>query len=331
MKRETEVLFRSHHITHYPWKECEDIIPIPFQFFDYSNFEVPFQGVHITVDKLCHITHELSAREISRANYFNFKPTHIVGRAGYSYDRSPVGETFVICEPTDQPPTEETEYQHVSSDENIFPGCYSWWSIDHQFYCSPSSHYYFSDLFTESSRYGNVKFSGYIMQLLQCYQEAYNINPLPRIQFRCGGTLRYKKEICKVVIVCTDAHPLTEDEFPIIWDDILYDKNGRVADIKPFEVIINNGISGNRRSPILYSWDTYAFGFYFPNKKYRLRCPKSENFECSEVEHYDESCIKKQPDPNNDNKLTCPNRFLDDSESDESDEEEYVSHKKQQQ
>ena len=313
---------------------CEDChcILLPFQFHSSSNFKIPLQRVHITVDKLCHITHELPAREICRANYFNFKPTHIVGRAGYNYDGSPIGETYVICEPTDQPPTEETEYQHVSSGENILPGCYSWWSIDHEHYLPPSPYYYYSDLFTESSRYGNVKFSGYIMQLLQCYQKAYNTNPLPRIQFRCGGTLRYKKEISKVVIVCTVAHPLPEDEFPIIWDDILYDKNGRVADIdQPFEVVIRNGISGDRDLPILYSWDTYAFGFYFPNKKYRLRCPKSENFERSEIEHYDESCIKRQPDPNNDNKLTCPNKFLDDSESDESDEEEYISHKKQQQ
>ena len=216
----------------------------------------------------------------------------------------------------------------MSSDENLFPGCYSWWSIDHNHYLSPSSNYYYSDLFTSLSRYGNVKFSGYIIQLLQYYQEAYDVDPLPHVQFRCGGTLRYKKEICKVVIVCTNTYPLPEDEFPIIWDDILYDKNGRVADIEPFKVVIKNGISGDRHMPLFYSWDTYAFGFYFPNKNYRLRCPKSENFERSEVEHYDESCVKTQPDPNNENKLTCPNRFLDDSESD--DEEEYISKKQQQ-
>ena len=65
-KRNTEVLFRNHHITHYPWGECHDWYNIlrPLQIGSSSNFEVPLRGVHITVNKLCHITHELPARKI---------------------------------------------------------------------------------------------------------------------------------------------------------------------------------------------------------------------------------------------------------------------------
>ena len=196
----------------------------------------------------------------------------------------------------------------MSSIKKVFPGNYIWWSID---YCHSESVqlvYKSSETFSSSSRYGNIKFSGKVKEILACYQEAYGINPLPCIQFRCGGTFRYKYEICYVVIVCTDVEPLPEDEFPKMWEDhIKYDKDGRIKSVN-LVVVIRNGIYEVLLPSKKWSWDTYAFGLYFPNKTYSLKCPKSEKFKHSEIEHT--FCIKTQPDPYNGNKFTCPNKLL---------------------
>ena len=301
-----EVLFRRYHVTHLPcgmYAKWDEIPPLGGKF--------PLQRVPITAKSFCHVTHEQPAYEIIQNNngktYFIFKPKSKQGKQGS-------GETYVICNPTDQPPTEETTYRYLTSTERVFPGYYIWWSINNDDYY-PSSYledyYYFSPPFTSSSRYGNVKFSGYIMQLLRCYQEAYaKVNPLPRIQFRCGGTLRYKHEICKVVIMCTDAHPLPEDEFPRMWQghDIRYGRDRKITFVRPLEVTIRNGVSGIIDPYIPYSWDTYAFAFYFPDDTYRLICPTSEKFRYSKIEH-DDLCHSLQPNPDGSGKLVCPNEL----------------------
>ena len=317
-----EILFTGHHVTHLPWG----------MYNDWDNIEclgniteLPFQNVHISAKKLRHITHIEPAKEINRdQNYLEFKPARKVGK--YT-----IGGTYAICEPINQstPPTGETKYQRVTSDEELFPGYYSWWSIDND-PPSPSNppppssnppsssdplpstsdsppsplekYYYFSQVFTQSSRYGNNKFSGNIIDLLQCYRKAYDVYPLPRIQFRCGGTLRYKQEICKVVIVCTNAYPLPEDKFPVMWEGARIERVGEITltittliENLEFEVVIRNGITGAKTDPEYtpYSWDTYAFGFYFPDETYRLKCPESV-IQHSVVGHDVDSCVKKQ-------------------------------------
>ena len=263
------------------------------------------------MNKLCHVTHEQPANEISQENSFKFIPTSKVGKAGYGiFDGSPIGETYVICDPTDQPPTEETKYQRVRPAEEVFPGNYIWWSIDHNLSVPVRDIYTPSETFSSSSRYGNIQFSGKVEEILGCYQEVYGGNPLPHIQFRCGGTLRYKYEICYVVIVCTDAHTLPEDEFLKMWEDhIKYTEDGRIKSVN-LEVVIRNGIYEVRsmQSPSKkYSWDTYAFGLYFPNEEKPLNCPKSEKFKRSKIDHT--FCTKTQPDPDNGKKFTCPNEL----------------------
>ena len=342
-----EVLFKGYHVSHLPWKKYE-----AWDCLIDSGREAPLQNVQIKVERLCHVTHEQPAGKISRRNSFKFIPTPKVGKAGYGiYDGSPVGESFITCEPNDQPPNDDTKYQRVSSTEDVFPGNYIWWSIDHCISGSVPWLYKPSETFSSSSWYGNVKFSGEIKEILGCYQKAYGTNPLPRIQFRCGGTLRYKYEICKVVIICTDAYPLPEDEFPKMWEDhIKYTEDGRIKSVN-LEVVIRNGIYEVVLPSKKYSWDTYAFGLHFPNKTYSLKCPKSEKFKRSKIDHT--FCITTKPDPNNGNKFTCPNKLLplvlqhenessddeeqakdcdnvspqDESESD--DEKKYISRKKQ--
>ena len=313
-------------MTHLPNKGYQEWDELPL--FD-EDREVRLRDVPVQVKRLCHVTHNQQASKIDQGDRFIFKPNKKIGKAGYNYDGSPVGETFVICEPTDQPPTNDTKYRYIDPndpDNRVFPGYYIWWSIDRERYPKPPPGCRYSHFFTSSSCYGNVKFSGYIRQLLQCYQKAYNnINPLPRVQFRCGGTLRYNYEICKVVIVCTEIHyPQPQDEFPLMWEDhdIKY-RDGRITFVKPLDVVIRNIIS--KKNDKFYSWDTYAFAFYFPDDTYKLLCPTSELFERSEVRHY--KCHVSQPDPKNGNKFTCPN-LLHTRDDSESDEEEQSSHKK---
>ena len=297
-------------MTHLPNKEYQEWDELP-RF--YEDTGVRFRDIPVNVNKLCHVTHNQEANKIDQGNYFIFKPKKKIGKAGYNYDGSPIGETFVICEPTDQPPTDDTKYRYIDPndpDDRVFPGYYIWWSIDYD-RCPPlPPEHYYSVLFTSLSRYGNVKFSGYISQLLQCYQEAYNINPLPHIQFRCGGTLRYNNEICKVVIVCTEIHyPQPQEDFPLMWEDhdIRYYEDGRISYIKRLDVVIRNIVS--MKNDKSYSWDTYAFAFYFPDDTYELLCSTTENFECSIVYHNDDLCTKTQPDPNKGGKFTCPNNL----------------------
>ena len=302
-----EVLFRCHHLTHLPWREYEDWDHIPLLG---GISEVPLQQVPIQVRKLCHVTHEQAADKIIHKDhdqdYYIFKPNKKCGKV------QGIGATYTICEPTDQPPSVETTYRYLSSNESVFPGYYIWWSIDHDNYPPSSSEYYFSHFFSPSSRYGNSKFSGNIKELLQCYQEAYikdKVDPLTRIQFRCGGTLRYRREICKVVIVCTDEHPLPEDEFPRMWQGhgFRYNKDGKITFVEPIEVMIRNGVSGVRGPYKPYSWDTYAFAFYFPDDTYMLVCPTSEKFRFSEIEH-DDLCLASRPNPHGSGYI-CPNKL----------------------
>ena len=271
--------------------------------------ELPLQNVRIRAKKLCHITHNQPAGEIDRKDqeYFEFKPAPNMGRAAGQ-------ETYTICQSIDQatPPTGKTKYQRVTSDEELFPGYYSWWSIDYDndhALTDLKDYYCFSDLFTSSSRYGNNKFSGNIAELLQCYQKAFD--KLPRIQFRCGGTLRYKQEIRKVVIVCTDEHPLPKDKFPVMWDGHLVKEADEITltittSIENLEVVIRNGITGAKGDPqdTLYSWDTYTFGFYFPAATYRLQCPRYQSvIRRSEVKY-----IKRQHKKTDGKKFEiCPN------------------------
>ena len=323
-RKKPEILFKGHHVPHLPWMEYTEwdhIQPLPNKTY------VPYQNVKINVTKLCHVTHDEEFYNISKDDKYVFIPRQKFGKAGYNYDGAPIGESYVICDPSDVPPNRQTRYRYVSRDEEVLPGYYIWWSIDHSciFPREPYLNlmqntgrevygYYTNEPFKYpiKSRYGNHKFTSNIKELLKCYQTAYG-SPLPRIEFRCGGTLRYRCEICYVVIVCAvhpdSEHPLSKDEFPI-WKDLEVEYvNGKIVSI---QIKIRNGISGvychgviNKQTKS-FSWDTYVFALYFPDSKYKLELPKS-NTTTSLIEH--NYCIKTKPDPLNNDKFTCPNQL----------------------
>ena len=144
------------------------------------------------------------------------------------------------------------------------------------------------------SQYGNKKISGDITKLLQCYQEARFQRYLPKIEFRCGGTLRYNRQICKVIIVCPEGELR---EYPILYGigyRPTYNAESQIQSCGRLKLTIQNGVmsSGTR-----YSWDTYAFAFYFPSEDYVMKCPKSvpspfciPDFELTKIEHDNHRC-----------------------------------------
>ena len=317
----SEILFKGFHVTHLPWMEYskwDQIPPLP------RNEHVPYQNVEVTVEKLCHITHDEEYKEITKDTKYVFKPRQKFGKVGYrNHFREQVGKSYVRCDvPSALPPNYQTDYRCVREDEEILPGYYIWWSIDHS--CIPTmdltktirSGYYSSEPFQTpiKSHYGNHKITCNIRELLQCYQNAYG-SPLPRIEFRCGGTLRYRNEICYVVIVCAEEN-LSKEEFPVMWEEVLkdgYGSDGKVESVKLPQVIIRNGILGyyvgdnfRDRKTTFYSWDTYAFAFHFPDETFTLE-PKSDEIFHETVQHDGYKCPKRKPNPSKKDKLTCPN------------------------
>ena len=302
MEHETyEVVFRKYHVMHFPWGPNNEVVE---HLKGYPN--VPLQDEVIQVRRLCHVTHEEQARLIISEDheFYTFIPKQKMGR--------PAGEdrqTYAIREPMQEAPNGQTGYQRIlggeevfpggeevlPEDKEVFPGFYVWWSVavdDDQtihwrdMYFNEAGKYYITDGFRKPTQsvYGNKMFIVDFNTMLQCYQEAFVEQPsLPRILLRCGGTLRYKREIMKVIIVCREEdlpeYPVfTTDEFYLEYD--CYD-NRKVTPRGILKLCVKNGVSGSQQPRAqfnefrrYYSWDTYSFAFYFPGGDYRMRYPK---------------------------------------------------------
>lgn len=245
-----EILYRGTFCTHLPWKGDD------FVEDHYSKLK------YIYVIKLCHITHNRNAEDIEQAEDYVFKPKSKNGKFLTTSDGSPLGETYIL---SGQPYCDgEVQYKYISpiSRETVLPGYYIWWSIDlsdvYFYNIQYSKGEYPSRPFArpEASMYGNNKFSCDISELIECYRNAYRVRspddaPID-VQFRCGGTLRYRYEICYVIIVCDGQQAsLPEDTYPVLHRDVAEYRDGRVFCTAKFENIV--GYCRER-----YSWDTYA-------------------------------------------------------------------------
>ena len=168
-------------------------------------------------------------------------------------------------------------------DEGIFPpGKYSWWSVQgptiqnkpyKQERTNRDLHGYGYSLSEQLplegspfSRYGTVAFRVDFQTLLQAYINAYNQNGDVEVIFKTGGTLRYQREICKVIIVCAK----------IDGRDPLSDFPPMAIDLSQPELHITCGITGGYhylnfntlvdRDCFNCSWDNYTFAFHFPTE-----------------------------------------------------------------
>ena len=142
-----------------------------------------------------------------------------------------------------------------------YDGSFSWWSIelnqdhDHLDYKNINGvGCYTSFLFDKNqSMYGHVKFSMKFNDLISNYTRSRG-ESCKKIQYKVGGTLRYQREVCYVIIVCVtdDAQELTV-----------------LCDVDLSELVITHPYNffrgGQLPEPVKTSWDHYVLALYYPN------------------------------------------------------------------
>lgn len=244
----------------------------------------------VVTDTICHVTHDGPAEEIDEGEFYVFKP--------FKKNGKPPGNkrsTYIICDAAEsKAPNEDTKYRKVSEHESLLPGCYTWWSPAEN---QPG----------EMSPFGNRTFTAKLTDLFKCYQESCGLSDLSEVQLRIGGTLRYDRRACKLIIVCSSkCEELNEDEYPLFDDslplqDIADDIKLKLDYEEPYTVRVARKI---RR---LQHFDKYAFVFYFPNDSCELKCPKNI-IKPGNVSHNPLKCISKERFQTACSaKISCPN------------------------
>lgn len=152
------------------------------------------------------------------------------------------------------------------------------------------------------SGYGNNAFIISLSDILDDYQKA-RAHGTDRVCLKVGGTLRYRHEICYVVVVCMEGElddmPIVDENNEVFDHRGLLDTNGVVVDrSKTPQATTTDKTSG-------YSWENVAFGFYFPEQQQQLVCA-ANNIEWIKVRHDPENCLKKKPRKKFE-KSMCPN------------------------
>ena len=128
-------------------------------------------------------------------------------------------------------------FQKIEHYERVMRGNLSWWGVDtHSWYNSDGRGQVFHSAvgnlhskrvfvtpfmsIARESRYGNNGFVVNFKDLLKFYQESRNdiANIEDQALFlRVGGTLRYRYEICYVVIVCTKHDIQLQECYPSLY------------------------------------------------------------------------------------------------------------------
>ena len=224
------------------------------------------------------------------------------GKSGYEKkDGSPLGFTFVVADDIKMPPDESSKYKYVDSSTDLLPGSFLWWSIDNSI--PYSSH---------TSRYGSMAIYGSIKYVFEHYQRSLPKDPLtgklPKIELRIGGTLRYKCEVCYIIIVCKEKEPtLPYDKYPM-WPEvekIQFNSDDVVSYVHSIEVKNIKGAASDN------SWNHHVFGFHFPDGQHQMICPKSV-FKDKKMIHPNYMCIKKRPQGG---EWICPDKIVDDAQN----------------
>ena len=217
--------------------------------------------VKIPVEKVGHVTHFNDAMSIIRDGPddnvgFGFNPKY--GKARTFKEISPGSGSF----------------REISRNEVVMPsGTYLWFSVcmpdnldPPQLLNAPSAlHGILSPCLASSyaSVYGTIAMMVDFDLLRRSYLQ---LMGSPEVTYKCGGTLLYRKEICRVIIVCCmDQAPQELKDLP----DFPFDE-GTVTLSRPFQGVkyIPNGDDG-RGAVFLFtqsSWDTYVFAFHHPHR-----------------------------------------------------------------
>ena len=267
--------------------------------------------------KISHITHNHEARRIeSEDGYYKFKAQKKFGKKD-KYGATAYGESFRCLIHKDD--SIDSRYKRISPNDLVLPGWYSWWGLSTSGWLDKDKKSTIENLKKKGfdhdslapylqdppkSRYGGNEFSGDLHEVLSCYQDSRHPapdEPKPDIYLLQGGTLRYKCEICCVVIVCTgedkesdalkDYKPLqqkksTRTDNPIFDLNGLVDDEGKMRDQPDYSNV-----------PIFYpryllcdeskSWANLAFAFYFNESQEKpfFKCLKDVTVSKGKIEH----------------------------------------------
>ena len=246
---------------HNTWKEeIVDKLPLNCQNARPSPITIP-------VTKLSHVTHYNDAISILRsgANHNAGFPFSIKkGKAsGTSYKEGPPGSGL---------------FQQISQENTVLPsGMYSWWSV-----CLPDNYEppqlldapfslvgILSPCLATShvSEYGSIAMTVDFDVLLMSYHQLMteSFKACSEITYKSGGTILYRKEISRIIIVCCKYRESVPDKLQHLPD---YNFDGTVTITRPFQGVkyIPNGDNDACASFLLSqsSWDTYMFAFYHP-------------------------------------------------------------------
>ena len=269
------------------------------------------KNIRFPIVRLAHVTHNAEADEITTDHSYQFKVAPKYGRSNYrpdtgSYRWSPDINSFVP----------------IDENTNLFQGNYSWWSLYVQEcqYNLPHNHpntedcrstaqiardlpqgdngypdYYVANYLKHPSEsiYGNRVFNADFSDLLNAYVKSRNSR---EVFIKIGGTLRYRSEICFVLIVCTENDELdfpalrTNNEYfetnGLINDDGRVINRNAIANFHPRHIIQWAREDGKTQS---YSYITPAFAFYYPDI---LMAVDRTMCETSEIGHMYPFCIK---------------------------------------
>ena len=256
-KKSYEVFFPGVFTFDQPWGDDNYKIHLPQKHkrLTQPNFEIPLNEDR----KVMHITHFNAAKAIITSGYITQQK-----KSEYQY-------TYVY---------DESRKKYITEQEKclLYDGYYSWWSIqceynpgqlvnnDHQVNSSTSF------LFKNYSMYGTVKLSLKLRDLIECYATSRSKDS-KKVLYKVGGTLRYTKEVCYVIIVCVD----TDDKLSALET---IDKSQSLVIKQPYSFFYGGGL----QQSVAVSWDHYAFALYYPEQK-TLKLGKEE-IDARLVEHH---------------------------------------------
>ena len=300
-----EVLFRNEFVSRNPWDD-----PVGPQTTYFPDNPLP---ATIPIRKLVHITHPTEAGGIEKEgdSHFKFIPRMKYGKSYEPNQGGGYGETYEK--------KADGNYEEIQYTDSVFPGYLSWWGIDvrdswHEgrsivSWNERNGRYVPGYLATKpQSPYGSVAFSIELSDILKYYKRARKSDQGAEVCLKVGGTLRYRHEICYVVIVCLKDDELGDmprriagHKFPQFVSNGLVDNKGIVIDrnMTP-EFIATNIIKsarndngkpkrGQRYAWDNYSWEQLVFAFYFPTGGENLVC---KGVTKTSYEHFDENCQK---------------------------------------
>ena len=289
----TEVFFPNRFTVETHSGKAPDMFP---------NYPEELNGISVPIEYLTHVTHDKEASKIcpDEDGPFEFKVRKKFGKTR-AYDGRSCGDSF-------RPSQVNVGYFQITDEYAVFPGYYSWWSVhlglpdyiqggldrikEEQLLKTFVPDYLNVN---PSSRYGNHSFVCNFEHLLTAYANARDI-AIGNVCIRKGGTLRYKFEICYVLIICIDNDDDELADFdplqlksPEFQTNGLIRADGRLANpaaIGTFypRCIISSTLSAK------YSYENGAFAFYFPEDRSSMLvdcCAKKR------VNH--KFCIKTQP------------------------------------